>query len=460
MHEILPPGYHAPVRLLRSRDFRLLVVSNGLSSLGDELALVALTIKVFDISHSGIAVSAVLLAGIVPLVVFSPLAGSIVDRTESTGTLAIASAIQAGLAVGLAFVHPVWAIVALSFLLGSVASVASPAVFAIMPMAVEEEDLTEANANMETARYVGMVAGPIIAGGLAAATGKSDAALLVDAITFLVITSAAASLTIRRPPQPTEQGGRPKGEARSGFSFLARDRVLLIAVVAIAATVLFAAMDNVAEVFFARNVLDAGNWGYGALAAAWLAGMAVGAALIARRLPEDRLAPAILVASLAGGVAVAIAAALPAIVLALSMFAVGGVANGVVTVSMRSLLHHRVPDQLRGRVFSAYFGVVMAGQLGATALGGVLVAVLHSRVVLLIGGLGGAAAGLIGLALFAALPSSARASNIVVVPETGLVERRLLVVRDITPPENMAEDVVVDATNERVEVLPSVEPSS
>ncbi len=159
------------VRLLRLRDFRLLVLSNGLSSLGDELALVALTIKVFDVSHSGIAVSAVLLAGIVPLVVFSPLAGLIVDRTESTGTLAIASAIQAGLAVALAFVDPVWAIVALSFLLGSVASVASPAVFAIMPMAVDEADLTEANANMETARYIGMVAGPIIAGGLAAATG-------------------------------------------------------------------------------------------------------------------------------------------------------------------------------------------------------------------------------------------------------------------------------------------------
>jgi MFS family permease len=455
MHGILPPGYHAPVRLLRSRDFRLLVVSNGLSSLGDELALVALTIKVFDVSHSGIAVSAVLLAGILPLVVFSPLAGSIVDRTESTGTLAIASAIQAGLAVGLAFVHPVWAIVALSFLLGSVASVASPAVFAIMPMVVDEEDLTEANANMEAARYIGMVAGPIIAGGLAAATGKSDAALLVDAITFLVITSAAASLTIRRPPEPAE-GGRLKGEARRGFSFIARDRVLLIAVLAIAATVLFAAMDNVAEVFFARNVLHAGNWGYGALAAVWLAGMVVGAAVIARRLPVDRLAPAILIASLGGGVAVAIAAAFPAVVLALSMFAVGGVANGVVTVSMRSLLHHRVPDQLRGRVFSAYFGVVMAGQLGATALGGVLVALVHSRVVLLIGGLGGATAGLIGLALFAALPSSTRASNIVVVPETEPVEHRLVVVRDLMPPEDTAEELA----DEPVEVLPSVEPSS
>ncbi len=431
-------------------------MANGLSSLGDELALVALTIKVFDISHSGIAVSAVLLAGIVPLVVFSPLAGSIVDRTESTGTLAIASALQAGLAVGLAFVHPVWAIVTLSFLLGSVASVASPAVFAIMPMAVDEEDLTEANANMETARYIGMVAGPIIAGGLAATTGKSDAALLVDAITFLVITSAAASLSIRRPPDPAEQGARPKGEARRGFTFLASDRVLLIAVVAIATTVLFAAMDNVAEVFFARNVLDAGNWGYGALAAVWLAGMVVGAAVIARRLPEDRLAPAILVAAFGGGVAVAIAAAFPAVALALTMFAVGGIANGVVTVSMRSLLHHRVPDQLRGRVFSAYFGVVMAGQLGATALGGVLVAVLHSRAVLLIGGLGGAVAGLIGLVLFGALPSSARASNIVVVPETEPVERRLVVVRDLMPQADAPEG----SMDEPVEVLPSVEPSS
>jgi len=68
------------VRLLRSPDFRLLALSNGLSSLGDELALVALTIKVFELSDgSGIAVAAVLLAGVIPLVVFAPLAGLIVD---------------------------------------------------------------------------------------------------------------------------------------------------------------------------------------------------------------------------------------------------------------------------------------------------------------------------------------------------------------------------------------------
>jgi MFS family permease len=447
------------VRLLRSPDFRLLALSNGLSSLGDELALVALTIKVFELSSgSGIAVAAVLLAGIVPLVVFAPFAGLIVDRTETTGTLALASVAQALIAVGVAFAEPVWLVVALSFLLGSAASIASPAVFAIVPTAVDKEDLTEANANMETVRYIGMVAGPLIAGGLAGALGAdrgTRAALLLDAITFLVITSAAASLKVRRLPEEAPEEGRTKGEVRRGFSFIRRDRVLLIGVVAVATTVLFATMDNVAEVFFANDpkLLNAGNWGYGALAAVWLLGMVVGAGLIARRLPQEQLAPAVLLSSITGGAAVAIAALFPHIVMALAMFAVGGVANGVASVSMRSLIHHRVPDQLRGRVFAAYFGVAFAGQLAATALGGVLISVLpSSRDVLLVGGVGGAVVGLIGMAWFAALPLEGRAARVVHLPDTEPVGRGIVVVRDITPPD--------DAAVEPLEVSPSAKPSA
>ena len=450
------------VRLLRSPDFRLLVLSNGLSSLGDELALVALTIKVFELSSgSGLAVAAVLLAGIIPLVVFAPLAGLIVDRTETTGTLALASVAQAVIAVGLAFAEPVWLVVALSFLLGSAASVASPAVFAIVPTAVDEEDLTEANANMETVRYIGMVAGPLIAGGLAGALGADKGtrvALLLDAITFLVITSAAASLRVRRMPEPVAEEGRTKGEARRGFAFIRRDRVLLIGVAVVAATVLFATMDNVAEVFFANDpaLLNAGNWGYGELAAVWLLGMVVGAGVIARRLHQEQLAPAVLLASITGGAAVAVAALFPHIVLALAMFAVGGVANGVASVSMRSLIHHRAPDELRGRVFAAYFGVAFAGQLAATALGGVLIAILpSSQDVLLIGGVGGAIVGVIGLVWYAALPSEARVPTVVHLPETAQVEPGMVVVRDITPSDMTALD---DAVVEPMEVSPSVPP--
>ncbi len=439
-------------------------MSNGLSALGDELALVALTIKVFELSDgSGIAVAAVLLAGVVPLVVFAPFAGLIVDRTETTGTLALASVMQAFIAIGLAFAEPVWLVVALSFLLGTAASIASPAVFAIVPEAVDEHDLTEANANMETVRYIGMVAGPLIAGGLAGALGAdrgTRAALLLDAITFLVITSAAASLKVRRMPDPIPDGGRAKGEARQGFAFIRRDRVLLIGVVTVAATVLFATMDNVAEVFFANDpeLLDAGNWGYGALAAVWLLGMVVGAGAVARRLRQDQLAPSVLLCSITGGSAVAVAALFPNIALALAMFAVGGVSNGIASVSMRSLIHHRVPDELRGRVFAAYFGVAFAGQLAATAIGGVLITVLpSSRDVLLLCGIGGMLVGLLALAWFAALPAEARVSRVVHLPDTGPVDGvvapgSMVMVRDITPPDAPAID--------GVEVIESAKPSA
>jgi MFS family permease len=222
---------------------------------------------------------------------------------------------------------------------------------------------------------------------------------------------------------------------------------------------LFGTIDSVAEVFFARDrsLLDAGNWGYGGLAAAWLIGMVIGAGWIAQKLKEDRLAPSLLMATTGSGAAVAIAAAVPAMALALVMFVVGGIGNGVSSVSIRSLIHHRVPGDLRGRAFAAFFSLAFAGQVVATALGGVLLATLpSSQDVLLIGGFGSIAAGLLCLAWFGAIPSSARASNVVIVPDTEPIERRLVVIRDITPPEDRAEELA----GEPVEVLPSVEPSS
>jgi MFS family permease len=218
-------------------------------------------------------------------------------------------------------------------------------------------------------------------------------------------------------------------------------------------------------VFFAENpnLLNAGNIGYGLLASVWLLGMVAGAALIARRLPEDGLAPAILLASIVGGGAVAIAAGFPAVGLALAMFAVGGVANGVESVSIRSLIHHRVPDHLRGRVFAAYYGLAMAGQLAATVIGGVLVVGLGAQVVLLLGGLGGAAVGLIGLAWFATLPAPRREPGVVVVPEpeaepASADPSKVVLVRDITPTEEAAKGAAELGEDERAEVLPSAGP--
>jgi MFS family permease len=404
---------------IRGRDFRLLVASTGLSALGDELALIALTIKVANLTDSGLAVAALLIAGLLPMVLFAPVAGLLVDRHETTETLALSVIVQAALAVGLAFTTSLPLILVLTFLLGAGAAVSSPAVYTLVPIAVGEHRVTEANAYLETGRYVGMVAGPALAGILAAGPG-ARAALLVDALTFLLIGLAAMALRIRRHPQAEEVAGQRREEIREGFRFIGRDRVLLLAFTAVGAVILFAAMDNVAEVFFARESLKAGDWGFGLLASGWLLGMVGGAVVIGRKLPTPGLVPSWMSAAIVGGAAVTAAAVFPVLWFAVAMFVVGGVANGVQTVAGRSLLVHRTPDRLRGRVFAAYGGLANGMQLAATAVGGVIVAAVGGRTALLVGGIGATVAGAVGYLWYAALPADVKRSP-VVLPESDQV---------------------------------------
>jgi MFS family permease len=89
----------------------------------------------------------------------------------------------------------------------------------------------------------------------------------------------------------------------------------------------------------------------------------------------------------------------------------------VQTVAGRSLLVHRTPDRLRGRVFAAYGGLANGMQLAATAVAGVIVAVVGGRAALLVGGIGAAVAGTVGYLWYAALPADVKRSP-VVLPES------------------------------------------
>ena len=83
-------------------------------------------------------------------------------------------------------------------------------------------------------------------------------------------------------------------------------------------------------------------------------------------------------------------------------FAFGGVAHGLKNVLLRTLIHERVPEALRGRAFAAYNGARNGAELGALALGGLVVGAFGARAALLASGLGPA---LIGLGCCPALPA-------------------------------------------------------
>jgi len=83
------------------------------------------------------------------------------------------------------------------------------------------------------------------------------------------------------------------------------------------------------------------------------------------------------------------------------------------SVARRSLIHHRTPDRLHGRVFAANAALLSSGQIAAVALGGILVEAMGPRVTLLLAGGGTVAVGIIGLVAYASLPAAVRRRDLV-----------------------------------------------
>jgi MFS-type transporter involved in bile tolerance (Atg22 family) len=103
------------------------------------------------------------------------------------------------------------------------------------------------------------------------------------------------------------------------------------------------------------------------------------------------------------GAGIAGAAAGGLLSVAFAGFTLGGIAHGVKNVVMRTLIHERVPEHLRGRGFALYNAGRNGAELGALALGGLLIGVIGSQAALLLSGVIPLAIGLAAL-LFITTP--------------------------------------------------------
>ena len=160
-----------------TRDLRLLCGAVFLSAAGDMLALITLALLVHDLTGSGIIVSALFAATMVPVVALAPVAGRFADRVESVRLIRHASLVSFVLALGLAFTGSVPLIIALTACLAAVSALSQPAEFALIPVVSGKDSLTESNGLVESARYAGMAIGPLVAGVLVAGAGTGVALL-------------------------------------------------------------------------------------------------------------------------------------------------------------------------------------------------------------------------------------------------------------------------------------------
>jgi len=387
---------------VRERDLRVVAGAICLSALGDGIALVAMGLRANDMSGSsmgnGLAIAGVFICLWAPVVLLSGHVGLLVDRVETRGLLVAVSGAQACVAVALAFVGSLWALLALAALLGSGIAVAQAAEFALVPTVAGARSLQAANGMIETARSLGFAAGPLC-GSLLVAAGGTAAAMLVDAVSFVVVGAAALSLAVRRRSEQADHAERRR--ARDGIAFLFADRVVALMVVVVFVSLLFMSASIPADLLYVQNVLGLENIGFGIVLSAWTVGMLAGANVVARRVSLGGLATAAMVGVTVQGLGKFLTPFWLVFGFMVVMYFVGGIGHGVKNVTSRTLIHTRVGPERHGRAFAAWNGVRNAAEIGALAVGGVLVGALGARETLWLAGGLSALAGAVGLAVLA-----------------------------------------------------------
>jgi MFS family permease len=379
---------------------RLAIALQAAISAGDGLAMIALANRVYQSSHASWAVAAVFLALTVPITTLAPVAGLLLDRLPTKPVLVAAAAVEAAVALGLAVASGVPATLALTLCFGVCAAILQPGLGAVVPRLAGDTAITRANSYLQAASFAGFTAGPLLAG-LLITTAGSGAAFGADAALYAL--GAAGLWVLRLAPRRTVPGGlddadtRPRlsAELRAGFAFLRADPEAGLLVVTVGAVIASTEMAVVAEVVFAEHVLQAGPGGFALLEASWTAGMVAGT-LAGGRLPVRWLVAAALGGAVASGAGVALAAAAAVLWQATAAFGFGGLASGLQVVATRSVLNHRAPEEVAGRVFALYSGVLFGAASLAMAAAGGLLTVLGARALLVLAGCGGMLAGAAG----------------------------------------------------------------
>jgi DHA3 family macrolide efflux protein-like MFS transporter len=399
---------HPYVRLALNPSFSALWAGQLISLFGDRIHQIALAFLVYDSTDSAIATALVFLVATLPNLLFSPIAGTFVDRWDQREVLIVSDILRAALillvpvlaVVNLFLVYP------LVFLVTTISIFFRPARVAILPRLVREDELLPANSALWVGETLADVVGYPLAGLFVAFLGSAlPLAFWIDAATY--IASAALLWTIVVPPvartlnEATGDGRRSfVAEMGMGWGFLRRERTLLAntlqATVAqftlgilLALTAVYA-RDTIESSFDPKAVyafLETGI-GVGNL----IGGFVIG--LIGARFARGRT---VIVGYSLAGLCIALIGMTDQLPLAIGLMTGMGVANMIFVIPSQTMFQERTPPELMGRVVGFRFALVFGSMTLAMGVGGVLGEIFGPAPVIAVFGLLTMVAGLAGL---------------------------------------------------------------
>ena len=375
------------LRPLRRRHFRNLWLGQAISSIGAEIAVVAVPYQAYTLTHSTAVVGLLGLASLVPLLVVPLVGGALADAVDRRTVLLrteTGMALVAGLfLVNSLLAHPrVWALFVLQALAVGIFSLGRPAMATLTPRLVPDEELEAAMAVENVYGSLAAVGGPALGGLLIAAAGVPWT-YAIDLVTY-----AASFVALALLPRfaPSEDVNRPSVHSIvEGFRFLI-SRQALLGIFAVDTSAMVFGMPSALFPAIALHQLGGKAATVGYLYAAPYAGALIGSLVSGWISYVRRQGIAVTIAACTWGAAIAGFGFATSLWPALVLLAIAGGADFFSAVLRSTMLVRVTPRHLLGRLSGIEFAQVASAPNLGDVEAGVLASLTSIRFSVVSGG--------------------------------------------------------------------------
>lgn len=367
--------------VLRNRTLWILGFSESVSGVGNWISMMAVyALVVFRGEGSVAQSSAVFLAGLLPTLLASPVAGWLCDRFDRKW-LMIGSELLSGLIIAglIVTTRLEWILVILALQAVSI-SLMTPARQAVLPQLVACDQLTSANALLQQLAGIVKIGAPILAGAVLAVLNPHQAVVL-DLLSFLLSALILSRLPSLPPQRQAELSARDSDTTPHQLWPALRQLPILrlLFLTAFLSVTVMVSVDVLAPVFI-RDVLHQGESTFGlAIGLVGLGTLGASLWLMSRRQSRHPLRDISLGLVLLAGIPAILALIAHlnnptlCILLAAAACLIGGVGNGLLSIQYGTLLQTQSPLALLGRFAGLLQSTQVSGQLLGTLLTSLLV---------------------------------------------------------------------------------------
>ena len=251
------------MKLLKNKTFRLLVWATVVSSFGDSLYALAITLSVYQLSGSLAGVAGMWLIRALIRIPCQFVSGVIVDRFNRKKVSIYVYLLSAALMLAFVFTNGKYMLFAyvLIFLLQGMSDVDNMAQMGLMSELIDKKDLTDANNLFSVAGTVIMLVGPGVGGVLYSVSG-TQVLYAIDAVTFL-----AAAFFMWRLPYAYQKKEADKAEftlfrfAKEGIAEVRKMPVVMIVMLTSVFFGILGRFYEIDKIYVADKILGIGAGG-------------------------------------------------------------------------------------------------------------------------------------------------------------------------------------------------------